>query len=223
MSLNNLSAGHLNHIVRRQRNIGAKGVLSALLQAFVLLLLTSPVRAEVDISFYENVYGCSGTGYSCYNIESNTCCYVDAVEGGTVLVSSSSGSGCLGSGYYRYGSCNTLVYSSSGNTCLTGGTGDFTGANWYNECSRRRSLLSGRANNHAPCTKRVKPTGVVFTEDASQGNWILHGASNVTELYAQLKTVPAGEKVAWFKSQGATYKAFTSDGKLESNVLGLKA
>jgi hypothetical protein len=173
--------------------ISAKGVMYALLP--ILLLQFSSLVAGVDIIFYESTSQCSGSGYSFNGIGPQICCEVSAQDGGSVLVTSTSGSS-QASLFYRNGGCTTQVGSGSGNFCLEGG--QFTGAYWYN--ARRRSLMG----DSRTCNSQMKPTGVVYTEDSSKGNWILNTAE-AAEMYSQMQNVPDSEKASWLQSHGATY------------------
>ncbi|CAM6128007.1 unnamed protein product [Calypogeia fissa] len=173
--------------------ISTKGVMYALLP--ILLLQFASLVAGVDIIFYENTAGCSGSGYSFNGIGAQICCEVSAGNGGSVLVTSTTGSS-EASEFFRDGACTTQVGSGSGNYCLEGG--QFTGAFWYT--ARRRSLMG----DSRTCNNQMKPTGVVYTEDGSKGNWILNTAE-AAEMYSQMQNVPDSEKASWLQSHGATY------------------
>lgn len=176
-------------------NINGKGIAYALLPV-LLLQLTSLVGA-VDIIFYTSTSACSGDGYSFNGVAAQVCCAVSASSGGSVLVTSASSS--VASRFYRGGACTTQVGTGSGNFCLVGG--QFTGAFWFNG-SRRRSLLGDAGSNK--CDSVMKPTGVVYTEDASQGHWMLT-CSDAAELFSQMQNVTDAEKVNWLMARGATY------------------
>lgn len=168
--------------------------INALLPVLLLLQLTSLVGA-VDIIFYTSTSACSGGGYSFNGVAAQVCCAVSASSGGSVLVTSASSS--VASRFYRGGACATQVGTGSGNFCLLGG--QFTGAYWFN--SRRRSLLGD-----IKCESAMKPTGVVYTEDASQGHWMLTCSSDAAaELFSQMQNVTDAEKVNWLMARGATY------------------
>jgi hypothetical protein len=174
--------------------ISAKGIAYALVPV-LLLQLTSLVGA-VDIIFYESTSQCSGSGYAFNGIAEQTCCVVSAQDGGSVLVTSASSN--TASRFYRGGSCANQVGTGSGNYCLLGG--QFTGAYWYS--ARRRSLLGDAGS--VKCDSQMKPTGVVYTEDASQGHWMLT-CSDAAELFSQMKNVTDAEKANWLITRGATY------------------
>ena len=175
-------------------NINGKGIAYALLPV-LLLQLTSLVGA-VDIIFYTRTSACSGGGYSFNGVAARVCCAVSASDGGSVLVTSASSS--VHSRFFRGGACANQVGTGSGNFCLVGGR--FTGAFWFN--GRRRSLLGDAASNE--CDSVMKPTGVVYTEDASKGHWMLT-CSDAADLFSQMQNVTDAEKVNWLRARGATY------------------
>lgn len=176
--------------------ISAKAMIAYALVPVLLLQLTSLVGA-VDIIFYESTSACSGPGYTFNNIAAQVCCEVSASDGGSVFVTSASSS--TASLFYRGGGCTSQVGTGSGNFCLLGG--QFTGAYWYN--ARRRSLL-GEAGSFNCDGQMKKPTGVVYTDDASKGHWSLT-CSDAAELFSQMKNVTDGEKASWLIARGATY------------------
>lgn len=191
--------------------VGPKRIMHALVLLF--LLRTSSLVWAVDITFYESTSGCHGVGYSCYGVDTSTCCVTDSLSGGSVSVTTNYGAGCLGAKYYEYGDCRRGTYldTTYGNFCYYGG--GFTAAYWFNTC-RRRSLLSERESKTPACTGQTKPNAVVFTEDGTKGHWILT-SSNVNELYSQLKNVNDAEKLDWIKSKGASYKELDANLQLE--------
>ena len=130
-------------------------------------------------------------------VAAQVCCAVSASSGGSVLVTSASSS--VASRFYRDGACTTQVGTGSGNFCIVGG--QFTGAYWFN--GRRRSLLGDAGS--IKCDSAMKPTGVVYTEDASQGHWMLTCSSDAAELFSQMQNVTDAEKVNWLMARGATY------------------
>ncbi|CAM6113535.1 unnamed protein product [Calypogeia fissa] len=173
--------------------ISAKGVMYALLPIF--LLQFSSLVAGVDISFYERTASCDGTGYTFATVDAMVCCVVSAQDGGSVLVSSVDGA--VFSLFYQDGGCTTQVSKGTNDyLCLLGG--QFTGAKWLS--ARRRSLLGVSRT----CNSQMKPTGVVYTEHGSKGNWILNTAE-AAEMYSQMQNVPDSERASWLQSHGATY------------------
>ncbi|CAM6093623.1 unnamed protein product [Calypogeia fissa] len=193
----------------------------SIIMHFVLMLLTLQLSSHVgavDIIFWGSYSSCSGSAYSCYGIYSDVCC---TGYGGSVSVTTDSGSGCLGADYYVGEDCNNSddFYTTTGdNYCLSGK--DFRGADWFNACSRRRSLLGASGSKRRACKGQMKPNAVLFTEDGSQGHWALLSANgDAEELYSQLKNVEDGKKLEWMKAQGATYKAFDSTLKVQTKKI----
>ncbi|CAM6108977.1 unnamed protein product [Calypogeia fissa] len=170
------------------------GVTMYALLPIMLLLQFSSLVAAVDIIFFQDPSKCSGGGFSFNSVGPNVCCAVSAKDGGSVLVTSA-GAG-VASKFFRGGACATEVGSGSGNTCEVGG--QFTGASWFN--ARRRSLLG----NSQTCNSQMKPTGVVYTEDGANGNWILK-TEEAAGIYSHMQNIPDAEKAGWLQSHGATY------------------
>jgi hypothetical protein len=153
--------------------VSAKAIMCALLP--VLLMELSSMVGAVDIIFYESTSACNGNGFAFNSIGPQSCAEVSAKDSGAVLVTSTSGSSQK-SQFYRDGGCTTQSGSGSGNFCLVGG--QFTGAFWFNA-----GLPSFFSNN---CHSQAKPTGIVYTDDGTKGNWILT-TSEAEKMYAQMQ------------------------------------
>lgn len=174
----------------------------------VLLWHFSSRAAATNFTFYENILGCSGTGYSFNDVGDNVCCAVGVTNGGAVLVDYSTSSKT--SSVYKNGGCTTNIYSAKGNFCVIGGL--FTGA--LVQPARRRSLLSGSQK----CDSQMKPDGVVYTETGLKGHWVLT-TDDVFEMYAQMQNITNAEKVKWLQSLGANFISLGSEVGVEELFL----
>jgi hypothetical protein len=172
--------------------INAKANMYALLAVVLLARLAG----AVNILYYPTPAGCRGGAVGCYNVANNMCCTSSASQGGSVLVNNA-GSNVL-SKVFRNGGCSTYEGSVPGRSdnCYRGGA--YTGAFWYQ--GRRRSMLADPTS----CDSQVAPNSVFFTEDHTQGHWLLTSCY-VDQTYNEMQNVPEAEKINWLKSHGAFY------------------
>ncbi|BFI41854.1 hypothetical protein MPTK2_8g03270 [Marchantia polymorpha subsp. ruderalis] len=130
--------------------------------------------------------------------------------------------GCYSTTTFKSGGCNETVTTMSGNVCFNSAGPTYTGAVWFNNCLHRALLTDKRKKSRADCSNHSKPAThinvVHYRDDPTKGIWTLRRANATgAELYEQLESVPDAEKVAWLKSQGATYD-FETEGELSTFV-----
>ncbi|KAL2633434.1 hypothetical protein R1flu_004913 [Riccia fluitans] len=126
---------------------------------------------------------------------------------------------CTRSYVYENNGCSGVFTTRTGNVCDVGGGKN--SAKWKYTC-RRRSLLSDNFPSSSDTTPECKstvdkPTGIVYTEESMTGFWMLKSPDAVN-LMSQLESLPAGEKIDWIKTQGATFVALSAVQTVETNV-----
>ncbi|KAL2633677.1 hypothetical protein R1flu_005157 [Riccia fluitans] len=185
-----------------------------LLLPLVLTVLSSRAGA-VEIHFYTNTRGCNGAGFTFTPAQVQVCYQYNA--GSVMFLGMTS---CRRSRVYGNSGCSGVsIGSSTGSVCYYGG--GIKSAYWYYIC-RRRSLLSDNftsSSDTTPICKSTvdKPTGIVYTEESMTGSWMLKSPDAVN-LMSQLESLPAGEKIDWLKTQGATFVALSAVQTRETNV-----